>query len=124
MNLSSLLFILTSVFISAGAQILLKIGMNKVRADQLAEAGGAGAGLLPILVSPHVIGGLFAYGIGALVWLKALERVDVSQAYPFVALGFIATMALGIFVLHEPVHTTRLIGGALILAGVVLVGLR
>lgn len=125
MTLSSLLLILTSVFISAGAQILLKIGMNRIRAEAVPDAaGGLVAAFLPILTSPYVMGGLCAYGIGALVWLKVLAQVDVSQAYPFVALGFIVTMAAGFFLLHEPLHTTRVIGGVLILAGVVLVGLR
>ena len=45
----------------------------------------------------------------------------LSRAYPFVALAFALTPALGAIVFSEPVSTRLMIGIALILAGLLFV---
>jgi multidrug transporter EmrE-like cation transporter len=74
-----------------------------------------------IFTNPFVAGGLFLYGIGALFWLGVLANWEVSKAYPMVGLGFALSVAIG-FMLGEIVTTPRLIGVALICAGVILIG--
>ena len=124
MNLVNLLLILASVGLSALAQIAMKSGMSAPTVLAAVEQGSVAASYVSILTTPMVWVGLGCYGLGALVWLRVLSAVDVGQAYPFVALGFVLTMALGCLVLGEAVHLTRLFGAGLILAGVWLVGLR
>ena len=68
--------------------------------------------------------GLAAYGLSALLWLRVLAEVEVSKAYPFVALAIVLTMVLGVLVLGEVVPAGRAVGAALIVVGVVLVGLH
>ena len=74
------------------------------------------------LLRPGVLGGLALYGIGTVVWLRALARTELSQAYPFVGLGFVLTAALGYVLFNEALGPSRLIGTALVIAGVFLVG--
>lgn len=74
--------------------------------------------------SPKVSPGLACYGPGALIWLRVLAMMDLSQAYPFVALGFVLTMALGFVLLGETPHLTWLAGAGFILVGAWLVGMR
>jgi multidrug transporter EmrE-like cation transporter len=113
--------ILFSVALSAGAQIVLKTGMSSP-AVQAALAGGTRLdALVGIATSWGVILGLAMYGFGAVLWLFVLARIDVSKAYPFVGLGFLLTMAMGYFLLAEPVTVTRLLGTVLVAAGVYLV---
>ena len=69
-----------------------------------------------------MLGGLALYGIGTLIWLRALAQVPLSQAYPFVGLGFVLTAALGFMLFNEALGPSRLIGTALVIAGVFLVG--
>jgi len=118
MNWITLLLILVSVCMSACAQILLKVGMtpsgNGPDATLMATA-------LRVLLNPWVIGGLGLYFLGAVVWLSVLSRVEVSYAYPFVGLGFIATMILGTIFLGEHVGPIRVVGSLLIVSGIVLV---
>jgi drug/metabolite transporter (DMT)-like permease len=113
--------ILASVACSAVAQLLLKLGMVNAAYARASEqqdwAGMAAAALL----NPLVLGGLALYFAGALVWLMVLAKADLSFAYPFVGLGFIISMALGYFMLQEPVTLQRVAGTLLIAAGVVLV---
>jgi multidrug transporter EmrE-like cation transporter len=72
-------------------------------------------------VNAAVVVGFVLYGASACVWLLVLARVNLSVAYPFVGLGFIATMLLGAFFLGEPLTVWRVIGTLLIALGVVLV---
>jgi multidrug transporter EmrE-like cation transporter len=57
------------------------------------------------------------------VWLLVLARVDVSKAYPCVALGFAATVLAGHLLLGEPVSLVRMAGVAVIMGGVLIVAL-
>jgi multidrug transporter EmrE-like cation transporter len=112
------LLILLSVGLSAAAQLSLKVGITAARTSR---AAGVGSELGSMLLSPMVILGLGLYGVGALLWLFVLGRVQLSLAYPFVGLGFILTMLAGALVLNEPLGFSRVAGACLIIAGCVLV---
>lgn len=115
MRADSLLLILVSVSMSAVAQLLLKMGVQRV------QAGGAlGAGRA-YLFSPLVLAGFALYGLGAFVWLYVLSRVPLSAAYPFVGIGFILTMLFGTLALGESLNTARVLGTLLIAVGCVCV---
>ena len=120
MNLSVLGLILLSVTLSAVAQIVLKHGMTAAATRDAMAVGGVHA-VTAIVTNLYVIGGLALYGLGMVFWLGVLSRVDVSQAYPFVGLGFLLTMAFGVLLLGEPFSIGRAAGTLLVLAGVLLV---
>lgn len=120
MNLSVFGLILLSVTLSAIAQIVLKHGMTAVATRDALAVGGLHA-ITTILTNAYVIGGLALYGLGMVFWLGVLSRVDVSQAYPFVGLGFLLTMAFGILLLGEPFSLGRATGTLMVLLGVLLV---
>jgi drug/metabolite transporter (DMT)-like permease len=105
--------------LSALAQLSMKIGMSRIR-----EGGAAGAQLArQIALSPHVIGGLAMYGVGAVLWLAVLSRAPLSMAYPLVSLGFVFVSVLAWTVLGESLPLLRVAGIACILLGVAMVGL-
>ena len=118
MTLRLFLLILTSVSLSALAQLALKMGAS---AAPEARAAGIGSELGGLLQSPMVIVGLGLYGVGALLWLFVLGRAPLSLAYPFVGMGFILTMLAGAFWLNESVSFARVAGTLLIATGCVLV---
>lgn len=123
MTFRILLVVLVSVGMSAIAQIILKLGMsNPATLRALDEAASVWQSIWPLLTSVHVWAGLTMYGIGALVWLFVLAKLDVSMAYPFVGLGFILTMVMGSLFLGESVGFTRMLGTMLVVGGVYLVG--
>jgi drug/metabolite transporter (DMT)-like permease len=119
MNVITFGLILVSVSLSAAAQILFKYGVTS------AKVGFEGTGVIPVLLSylltPGVIGGLALYGIGTLLWLNVLSRIEVSQAYPFVGLGFLLTALLGMVLFGDNVNAWRIGGMVLIGAGIYLV---
>ncbi|MFA5240822.1 MAG: EamA family transporter [Sulfuricella sp.] len=121
MSLKVLILILLSVGLSAIAQIAMKAGVSGAATQSSASMLGS---YVAMLTAPKVLLGLACYGLGALIWLRVLSMMDVSQAYPFVALGFVLTMALGFLMLGETPHPTRLAGAGFIMIGVWLVGMR
>jgi multidrug transporter EmrE-like cation transporter len=112
--------ILLSVTITACAQLMLKAGMGGA-AVQRAIAGGPGLRMIAaIVLDPLVIGGLVLYFLAAAVWLFVLSKVEVSLAYPFVALGFVLTAIFGRLLFHEALSPARIAGTLLICGGVAL----
>jgi drug/metabolite transporter (DMT)-like permease len=120
MTWSTLGLILGSVLISALAQIFLKHGVS-VSVGEAAGTRGFVEALLAFLRRPAVLGGLMLYSAGAVLWLGALARAPLSQAYPFVSLGFVVTAFAGYILFEESVGPMRVVGILLIVAGVILV---
>jgi len=120
MSFRILLLVLTSVAISAFAQIALKRGMSSPAVQQVLDRGDLLQKIITVGTTPMVITGLVLYAVGAVVWLLVLARIDVSQAYPFVGLGFVITLAFGALVLGENVNAMRLTAVGLIAAGIIV----
>ena len=91
MPVASLTLILISVSLSALAQIAFKFGVSTTSSER---AGGL-QGALQMLTTPGVLIGLLLYAIGTVLWLTALRRIELSQAYPFVGVGFALTTLAG-----------------------------
>jgi multidrug transporter EmrE-like cation transporter len=124
MNPGSLALALVSVALSALAQIVFKLGVSQPAVQTALAQVGTNPWYrtgTAVLLNPAVLGGFALYGVSAVVWLVVLSKVDVSVAYPFVAMGFIVTMLAGALLFHEPVGLLRVIGTLLVCAGVVLV---
>lgn len=117
MSLNSLALILTSVTLSAVAQIALKFGVS----SSAAQLENSSLGPLAVLLMPGVAVGLALYGVGAFLWLRILERVELSQAYPFVGVGFALTTLAGWWLFGDPLSAQRLVGIALVFVGIMFV---
>ena len=117
MSLQSFLLVVISVTLSAFGQTAFKIGVERV---PFAPDSSVTDKVLGFAASPHIIGGLLFYGVGTLFWLFALRTLDLSLAYPFVAISFIVVFLIGIFGLGEPFNATRLAGLLIITLGLVV----
>ena len=120
MTYLQILIILLTVFLSACAQFLLKLGMNKV-----AIAGGLFDNginsMAQAVFSPLVFSGLCIYGLSVLAWLWILSKVELSVAYPFVGISFIFTLLFGVILLDESLNLYKISGTFLIVSGCLLV---
>lgn len=119
--MKTLLIAIISIALSVAAQFSLKAGMSGEGLKATLAEPYTLRTLLNVLTDRYVLGGFVLYGLGAVVWLGVLSKWDVSKAYPLVGLGFLFTVAIG-FLLGEEVSVPRVIGVALICAGVFLVG--
>lgn len=113
--------ILSSILLSAFAQIMLKTGMSSVTVLGAIQSASTFAILQSIVTNIYVVGGLSLYFASAAVWLFVLAKVDVSFAYPFVGLGFIVTMLLAYFINGEVLSTAKVAGTLCIALGVAII---
>ena len=74
------------------------------------------------LRSPGLWAALICLGLGLLVWLLVLQRLEVGIAYPMLSLNFVLVTLVARFVFHEPVDARHWLGVALVIGGVVLLG--
>jgi multidrug transporter EmrE-like cation transporter len=119
MTVQTLALILIAVTMSAVAQIFFKLGL--VSAAPVGSQPSAAPGVITALFTPGVLLGLALYGVGTLVWLTALNRVDVSQAYPFVGVGFVLTAILGHFLFGDQISVQRAAGILLVIMGIIII---
>jgi uncharacterized membrane protein len=110
-------FALTSILLSSAGQLLLKQGLNAVKNPNLPAVGF----LMAALTNVQVLGGLAAYGFGVILWLLALRQTQLSFLYPMVSLSYVFVAAGAWLFLGETLSLGRIIGMAVIMAGVVLV---
>ena len=109
-----------SVAISAFAQIALKAGMGSTSVQRALAGGARVSTVVDIAFNPFVMLGLFLYFASAAVWLLVLSKVQVSFAYPFVALGFVLTALLGRFFFNDIFSAAKIAGTLLIMGGVIV----
>jgi multidrug transporter EmrE-like cation transporter len=122
MDLPTLALILVSVSLSAVAQVAFKFGVSARSAEGSLMSGLQPGGVLMLLSAPGVLLGLALYGVGTILWLNALARVQLSQAYPFVGLGFVLTAVFGYLLFGDSFSPYKLAGTLLVITGIVLVG--
>jgi drug/metabolite transporter (DMT)-like permease len=73
-----------------------------------------------IVTIPELIFGLTFYGLAAILYILLLTRVNLSILGPAVALQYVFTVMMGHFFFQESLPISRLVGVALIIAGVTL----
>lgn len=108
---------------AAVGQILVRRGMLQV--GEL--AGHAPRYLVAYfwraLTNPWVVGGTVGNALFYFLFLAALSWADVSVALPLTAMEYIMAALLGIVFLGERVPPLRWAGIAMVVAGVLLIGL-
>ncbi len=119
MTLGTFALILTGVLLNAGAQLLLKAGVQP-----LGELSIGWATLLPtllrVLAQWPIIAGLACYVVSVGVWIVGLSRVEVSLAYPMLSLGYVVNALAAWWLFGEALGPMRWAGMMLILAGVLV----
>ncbi|GGB01002.1 transporter [Brucella endophytica] len=113
-------FILFTVMTNAAAQILLKYGMISLgpisfSADTIIQR------VFQILFNPWVFCGLLVFVISMASHLYVLSKVDLSFAYPFLSLAYVAVAVFAWMVFKEDLGTLKIAGIAFICVGTVLI---
>ena len=110
----SLLWILLACLLTCLGQVAQKYAVESWRHQP--------STLLAKLRSPWLWLALASLGLGLLVWLLVLQRLDVGVAYPMLSLNFVLITLIARFVFHESVDRRHWIGVAVVIAGVALLG--
>lgn len=119
MELKILILILTSVLLGVFGQISLKHGMNNLGSLEIKDIFSRK--LLSVILEKFVFVGIVFYLIATLIWLVILSKVELSTAYPMLAIGYVIIALLSKFLLNEKLTLLKFIGIILISIGVFLV---
>lgn len=113
-------FILFTVLTNAAAQLMLKHGML-----QLGPLSFAGANpllkILQIVFSPWVFLGLCTFVVSMASHLYVLSKVELSFAYPFLSLAYVAVAVFAYLLFREDLNAFRIGGIALICLGTICI---
>lgn len=118
----SLLLVLLSITIGVTGQLCLKLGMGhvgRVGADDLAQPLQF---LIRLLGQPLVVVALPLYAVGFLVWAIVLSRLNLSSAYPLLAVTYVLTPLAAQLILNEHISAVRWAGMVVVFVGVIIIG--
>jgi multidrug transporter EmrE-like cation transporter len=117
----------TMAWIYVAITIILTIYGQIVVKWQVLRQGGLPRALsgkvhyfIHLVTNPWVLSGLVGAVIAALAWMAAMSRLELSQAYPFVGLSFVAVLVLSGIFFGEQITTEKVVGVALVVVGVTL----
>jgi len=120
-KIQAIIYILSAVVINVVGQIFIKKALNSM--PSLNFSGNLFSTYVTIFLSPYVMIGLFTYFISVLLWLYVLSIVDLSYAFPFLALSYIMIILGSWVFLGESISAIRLIGVLVICIGVFVVAI-
>jgi len=98
--------------LGAAAQVLMKTGANHL----------AHPGLLGMLGDLPLMAGYCLYGISTVLLVLALKDGELSLLYPVIALTYVWVTVLSLVIFHDDVNPWKMLGIALIVLGVAVLG--
>jgi multidrug transporter EmrE-like cation transporter len=122
MNLEGILLTTCCAIFTASGNLLMRSGISSAGEYSLAP-GEILNSIFGLAFQPKFLFGFLLYGLAAIIWFRVLASQQISLAYPsFVGLTFILLTGAAAFLLKERLAVSKLIGVALIFAGIVIIG--
>lgn len=116
----SYFYIFLAILLTAYSQITIK--------QQVLNAGSFPSGfaekslfLAQLLLNPWVMSAFLAALIASLFWMAAMTKLPLSHGFPiFISLTFVLVMFFSAAIFHEAMTPLKIVGAALIVAGIVV----
>lgn len=102
---------------SSTAHVFLKRGSSIILQPSFIDAQALNKVTI-MATSPWIISGMTMHACALVIWLWALSRVDITFAYPFLALGFVLVSLLAYFWIGENMPLLRIVGMIIIVIGI------
>mgnify|MGYP001052235440 CR=1 FL=1 len=118
--LQVLSLLLTASALTVTGEVLLKIGINHVTTHVGAFTLDPKVLWATFTDWRVILGFALVFG-GAIFWLGVISRVDLSFAYPLLALNYVIILIPSRILLNESISLMRLIGALIIVIGVIVI---
>ncbi len=118
-SFSAILLLLISTFAGVGGQLFLK----KATMDPSFTFDGHHPfkAIIGLAMNPYVIGWMAFAAISALLWVKVVQSVELSFAFPvMMSLTIISILIFSYFLFGEQISAIRWIGVVLMIIGIFL----
>jgi len=77
-------------------------------------------GVLQLLLQPWVISAFVAAFGASLCWMLAVSRLELSKAYPFMALNFLIVCIVAVPLFGETLTTAKVVGLTTVVVGLLI----
>lgn len=118
-NLFSWLMVLGTVLLTTYGQLILKWQVN-LSAPAPFRFAAHWPPVMVLLLRPWVLSAFVAAFGASLCWMLALQRLELSKAYPFMALNFVFVSLLAVPMFGEILTVNRLAGLLIIVVGLIV----
>lgn len=118
-SLTAFSLILAALLLSGTGEVFLKRGISRVGVISLSREQII-TELTQAFSQPFILFGFLLIFSGAILWLAAISRVELSWAYPMLSLGYIYVLFVSWIFLGENLSPLRLLGVLVVIAGVYL----
>jgi drug/metabolite transporter (DMT)-like permease len=108
--------VLACTLLVAIAQYLIKLGANRL------SHAGLVATMIGIFTIPQLFAGYCLYGIFTVLFVYALRHGELSVLYPLISLSYVWVTITAVLAFHESVNPFKIIGVAVIILGVAVLG--
>lgn len=115
--MSQIVLILTSVFMGAVGQVLLKAGADRLGEFNL-SFNTFFQSIWTIIKIPYILIGMVFFGLSFLLWIKVLTKSELSYAYPMVSLSYVIVGIASAIFFNEAITMNKIFGIAAIVLGV------
>lgn len=120
--MKTLILAFSAPAIGTVGQLLLKHVMKSVGPIGTVDLASANHIVPRLLGNPLFIAAVALYCLGFLVWLVVLSKLELSYAYPILALSYCMVPLLSHMLFGEQVSLMRWVGIGIICCGVGIVG--
>lgn len=118
----SVIFLILAIVFNAGANIFMKAG---VMADPVKLSDGIFPFVLSYITNFKLMSGIAFFGIALVFYTKALEKFNLSIAYPMMtSCGLIIVTLWSLFVFQEKLSAVQFGGLFMIIGGIWLLNIH
>jgi multidrug transporter EmrE-like cation transporter len=123
-NLTSTFFpwlmVAATVLLTSYGQLVIKWQANSYQATSLGWFGKLPV-VFQLLLQPWVISAFVAAFGASLCWMLAVSRLELSRAYPFMALNFLIVCIAAVPLFGEVFTLSKAIGLATVIVGLIII---
>lgn len=110
----SFLYLAFAIILGVVGQFFYKTGALKQKSENL----------FSIVFNPYFILASSFYALSSIFWFLSLRKLELSFAYPFLAIGYVLVFLIGITFFKESIKISKIIGIILIAIGLIILSLR
>ena len=114
-------YIFLSIFFAVCSQLIIKWKMSAFSFSSGENIIDKFSFVFSMLFNPYIMLSIVFTLLSGLSWMIAMTKFEISYAYPFTILGFIAVMILSHFLFNENINYYKLIGTFIIIFGIFIV---
>lgn len=117
----NIILILLSVLLNCAAQLLIRKGMlieGEVGVQNMLSHIGS------MITNLWLWGAMFCFLGSILLWIVVLSRVEVSYAYVFNSIGYVALTICAYWLFDESISVYKIVGIAVVILGLIIMSMQ